>query len=91
PGALSFVTSKKNRPKSIDACIDYFGTKINRDCASDALFSLLFDPQTSGGLLISVSPEKKGELISSLKAAGVEASEIGELIAPDPDWTISVR
>jgi selenide,water dikinase len=42
---------------------------------------LLFDPQTSGGLLISVSMAQGEELLKALKAAGVEhASLIGEVV-----------
>jgi selenide, water dikinase len=41
--------------------------------------TLLFDPQTAGGLLISVSPEDAGALTSTLKDAGVPAVEIGEV------------
>ncbi len=41
---------------------------------------LLFDPQTSGGLLIAVPEEKKEELLISLKEKGVEwATEVGKI------------
>jgi selenide,water dikinase len=40
----------------------------------------LFDPQTSGGLLISVPHEKAGELLDELKKSSVEwAMVIGEV------------
>jgi len=43
---------------------------------------LLFDPQTSGGLLIAVPGEKAGKLLKALHAAGVEeAAVIGEVTA----------
>ena len=43
---------------------------------------VLFDPQTSGGLLISVAPERAADLLSALKAKGIEdASMVGEVIA----------
>jgi selenium donor protein len=42
---------------------------------------LLFDAQTSGGLLIAVAPERSSELLSRLKAKGVEdAAVIGRLV-----------
>lgn len=41
---------------------------------------ILFDPQTSGGLLISVNGRHAGELVSALKEAGVDdAAQIGEV------------
>lgn len=44
-------------------------------------FLLLCDPQTSGGLLFSVAKEKVGEVETFLKAAGVEAWNIGSITA----------
>ena len=43
--------------------------------------TLLFDPQTAGGLLVSVKSEKSANLTRSLIKAGVAAVEIGELAA----------
>ena len=40
----------------------------------------MYDPQTSGGLLISVSREEAGQLLSSLRDAGVAAVQIGSVI-----------
>jgi len=44
------------------------------------LRTILFDPQTAGGLLISVAPQDAGPLTRSLIAAGVPAVEIGEVV-----------
>ena len=45
---------------------------------------LLYDPQTSGGLLFSLPLEQAGELLQRLKAAGVEhASQIGVAAASE--------
>jgi selenide,water dikinase len=45
----------------------------------DDIRTLLFDPQTAGGLLISVSAENAGTLTRALQDAGVPAVEIGEV------------
>jgi selenide,water dikinase len=46
--------------------------------------ALLFDPQTSGGLLIAVHHSQADELISQLKKEGVEAAvRVGEVVASD--------
>jgi selenide, water dikinase len=51
---------------------------------SRAQEELLFDPQTSGGLLMAVSPDHAGQLIDELLAAGVTASKaVGEAFAAD--------
>jgi selenide, water dikinase len=47
---------------------------------SDELRNLMYDPQTSGGLLISVSSEEAGQLLSSLRDARVNAVQIGSVI-----------
>jgi len=66
------------------------GLKANREFAEcvveyednipEELKTLLFDPQTAGGLLISVGAQDAAELRKSLEAAGVPASEMGEVL-----------
>ena len=66
------------------------GLKANRDFAEcvvgyeegipDDLKTLLFDPQTAGGLLVSCAREKSSELLRTLNSAGVAAAEIGEVL-----------
>jgi selenide,water dikinase len=41
----------------------------------------LFDPQTSGGLLMAVAPEKHGLLLDALEHAGAGAWTVGEVVA----------
>ena len=76
------------------------GLKANRDFAECAveydasvpadIRSLLFDPQTAGGLLISVSAEDAGPLKRALRDADVPAVEIGEVL-PAAKALIMVR
>jgi selenide,water dikinase len=52
---------------------------------------LLFDPQTSGGLLLSVPSTEADRLITELKRTGIEAvARVGEVVAgPQPSvWVI---
>jgi selenide, water dikinase len=65
------------------------GLNNNRDFAEcvvgyeegipDELKTILFDPQTAGGLLIAVAEEYAANLTRDLNAAGVPAVEIGEV------------
>jgi selenide,water dikinase len=66
------------------------GLKNNRDFAectvgydeaiSEESKAILFDPQTAGGLLIAVAAEHSPNLLRDLKAAGIPAVEIGEVL-----------
>jgi len=66
------------------------GLTANRDFAecvvgyelgiSEDLKNMLFDPQTAGGLLISVVSGMAAELTQALQAAGVPAVEIGQVL-----------
>jgi selenide,water dikinase len=52
--------------------------------------ALFCDPQTSGGLLIAVQPQKAAELEAILAAAGVYSQCIGELVDARNDYRIEV-
>jgi len=43
--------------------------------------TVLFDPQTAGGLLAAVAPGSAKEFLDALQAAGIAAQEIGEISA----------
>jgi len=65
------------------------GLKANREFAecvvgyegklSEDLKALLYDPQTAGGLLISIANEDAMALLQALNQAGIPAVEIGEV------------
>jgi selenide, water dikinase len=68
PGGL------KNNRDFAECLVDY------EDGVAEDLRTLLFDPQTAGGLLMSVAAEDSAQLTRSLNAAGVPAVEIGEAV-----------
>ena len=45
-----------------------------------AMEELLFDPQTSGGLLFAVGAEEAEDLRNELRAAGLPAEIMGEIM-----------
>jgi len=65
---------------------------VSFEASVDALMrDILFDPQTSGGLLISVAGERAEELVADLMAKGIEqAAVIGSVVA-DPSEKIFVQ
>ena len=44
-----------------------------------AMEEILFDPQTSGGLLLAVGEEEADALLNELKEAGMPAAIVGEI------------
>ncbi len=68
-------------PGGTDRNRAYYGEYVSLPSgADDALIRLLFDPQTSGGLLLSV-PESQGEaLVAALTDSGVLGVSIGEIM-----------
>ena len=58
---------------------------------ADVMLDILFDPQTSGGLFVSVSADKANLLLASLKEAGVtDAAIVGEVVS-HPEQRIVVE
>lgn len=45
-----------------------------------ALQDVLFDPQTSGGLLVAAEPERAGKMAEEMRAAGVPAAVVGRVL-----------
>ena len=59
----------------------YFGSHVDFDSTIPEEFQLLlFDPQTSGGLLIGVPEEKVENFISEAQSEGIPAWEMGEVV-----------
>jgi selenide,water dikinase len=44
---------------------------------AEPLRRVAFDPQTSGGLLLAVSPDAESALLDGLRAAGIQAAQVG--------------
>jgi selenide, water dikinase len=51
---------------------------------ADDVRMLMFDPQTSGGLLISVAPESAEHLLTAMRGVAIPAARIGQVIEGKP-------
>ncbi len=71
---------------------EYFqpGVKINNNSLDDDRIMLLYDAQTSGGLLISVPEEKAIPLLDKLKTAGLEWCSIIGNVAADSNSILNI-
>jgi selenide,water dikinase len=79
PGALEcvrrgFVPGGLNANRDFAECL----VGYERDIPGE-LKTILFDPQTAGGLLLSVAGERSQELVAALQKAGIQAAEIGQV------------
>jgi len=78
PGGL-----KANR-EFAECLVEYEGSVI------EEVKTILFDPQTAGGLLISIAAEQAAALMNALNTAGVSGAEVGEVLpAGKPVITVS--
>jgi selenide, water dikinase len=68
PGGL------KNNREFIGDCAE-FSTAVSKEYRD-----LLFDPQTSGGLLISIAAEAAADALNALQRHGVTASRVGSVV-----------
>lgn len=58
---------------------NHVGEYVRFENVPFAMEEILFDPQTSGGLLVALSPEQAPALLQDLKSAGLPAEIIGEI------------
>ena len=56
--------------------------EISRQNSDSRRTQLMFDPQTSGGLLVAVAPDALQQAIEALGSAGVPAELVGEVLEP---------
>ena len=79
----------RNRSGGMATNRAHFGAQVRlAPTVERDLQDLLFDPQTSGGLLISVAGALAGELKAELTAAGVTVSEVGRVVPRNADGAL---
>jgi selenide,water dikinase len=64
----------------LNANRSYLAEWVRDDSGDDAGANLLYDPQTSGGLLISVAPERASALADALAGRGEPVHPVGRVI-----------
>ncbi len=67
---------------------DAHGDRVRADDLSEAERWLLFDAQTSGGLLIASRPEAGDELLAVLRRHGVDGARIGTVVEGNGTVTV---
>jgi len=81
-GALELT--RGNNPGGARTNREHFGPEVHTaDGLDERVLDLLYDPQTSGCLLVAVSENQADGVVSALTRAGVEAVGIGRVVAAD--------
>jgi selenide,water dikinase len=62
----------------------FYGDQVDEGETPEDMRRALYDPQTSGGLLIALTPRRAAEMLTALRRRRVWAVEIGEAIAKGP-------
>jgi selenide,water dikinase len=84
-GAVELADSDqgKNIPGGGRNNASHFGPGVKVDAGvSPSVLNVLFDPQTSGGLLVSVSADAASNVFKALSDAGVPQTHIGRVLPP---------
>jgi len=64
-------------PEGMYANWEFYAPIVDADGIDEDTMAILYDPQTSGGLLIAVAPEKEEAMLVELEKWGVTAAVIG--------------
>lgn len=95
PGALELVTAaNRNRASAGNRAFAQPHTRIEApsDMApDDALVEIAFDAQTSGGLLVSVSPDRADELVDRARSGGATTATIIGHVVTRQDASLILR
>ncbi len=91
PFAYELVRKKANRPRTLLANREFLIKDMDIRITDNDLELLLFDPQTSGGLLISIPEEGSALLTEKLKGTGIDATVIGSVVKKEEGWRIRVE
>ena len=89
PGVLEMVAANKSGGMATNRQHFAAGIEFGSGVAAE-LQDLIFDPQTSGGLFLSVDPSQADEALAALKASGVPACFVGSVGTPG-DARIRIR
>jgi selenide, water dikinase len=89
-GALAIAG--QNRSRGLGTNLEHFSPGVQMDLAIGVeMTCILYDPQTSGGLLLAVNREAADNVQAALMAAGVRAVRIGTVEPAIPEVRIVVH
>jgi selenide,water dikinase len=88
PGAVSLLRRGIRSTAHPENATARRAMRVEAEAAGRPTLDLLFDPQTSGGLLLGVAAERCDALLRALREAGDDATVIGLVTAPRTDGAL---
>ena len=87
----AFELAARNRPGGTANNLAHFARRVREARPlDDSLRALLYDPQTSGGLLAAVASASVPAVLARLATAGVPVAEIGRVLPPSDALVVLV-
>ena len=91
PGSLNLAQKKANRPRTISQNMEFMRPDVMTTKIDPAMETLLYDPQTSGGLLIAIAADRRERLIELLRSQGIGGAVVGHCVERVEGWRIRVE
>ena len=79
-----------NQPGGLRSNLDHFASGVSAEGVAPDLLPLFYDPQTSGGLLVSVDAAQADAIVAALREADVAAVVVGE-VHPRTGYRVELR
>jgi selenide,water dikinase len=83
--------AQANRSGGMLSNRQYFAERVEAGATDEALLDILYDPQTSGGLLVALAEGASDEFAAACSAAGVAATRVGETVSAVPGRDVQIR
>ncbi len=78
-------------PRGAYANRDFYDVKVDKEGTNEEMLPLFFDPQTSGGLLISIPEHDAEDMLGSIRQAGYEEAAIVGCVLKNGESRITLR
>lgn len=88
PGVVAIAS--QNRSGGMGTNREHFEDSVAVGDVEAELIDLCYDPQTSGGLLVSVEASQLEAIVAALAAAGVPVAAIGD-VGGKAEWAVRLR
>ncbi len=89
--AAALIMKRGLRPRTLLSNREFLAPDVRTGRIDEGVELVLYDPQTSGGLLISVPEGRSGALLEDLRRRGVDAFVVGSVVEREEGWRIRVE